>query len=534
MSTTAMTDDIPMTEVSITDEEPKVPEPAKKSQLLVILLCLFAAMGGFVFGYDTGTIAGFINMNSFLESFGEQDESGAFFLSRMRAGLIVGLFSIGAFLGTQLGGFLADTVGRKKGIIYVAMIYIVGMLIQITAFTAWYQVAIGRIVGGVGIGALSVLVPMFQSETAPQNLRGALVSSFQLFITLGIFVGSGVCYGTKSMTDTAAYRIPMGLCFLWAFILLIGMCFMPESPRFLVSVGRIEEARQAMSMTNQVPLHDPFVDEELKAIEDAVIREQSAGKATWKELVTGQPRMGYRLTIGILVQVLQQLCGANYFFYYGTSIFKAIGMSDSFATSMIFGGINFLSTFGGLYIVDRFGRRKCLLGGAMVMFVCFLIYSTVGFVALYPNGDTSLPARKAVGDVMILFTCIFIVAFATTWAPIAFVVVSETFPLRMRSKGMAVATGGNWMINFLVSFLTPFITSAIGFQYGYVFTACLGAAIVFVFFFIPETKGLSLEDVDELYASGVSARKSPEWVPSSKKQDANVPKSSMTDFSESS
>ncbi|KAG5362796.1 Low-affinity glucose transporter HXT3 [Yarrowia sp. B02] len=533
MSTTVFTDNIHMTDVSIT-EVSKTPEPPKKSQVLVILPCLFAAMGGFVFGYDTGTIAGFINMEPFLESFGEQDETGAFFLSRMRAGLIVGLFSIGASIGTLLGGYLADKIGRKKGIVYVAMIYIVGMLVQITAFTAWYQVAIGRVIGGVGIGALSVLVPMFQSETAPQNLRGALVSSFQLFITLGIFVGYGVCYATKSRTDTGAYRIPMGLCFAWAFILLIGMCFMPESPRFLVAAGRIEEARLAMSKTNQVPLHDPALDEELKAIENSVIREQSAGKATWKELITGQPRMGYRLTMGILTMVLQQLCGANYFFYYGTSIFKAIGMSDSFATSMIFGGINFLSTFGGLYIVDRFGRRKCLLGGAMVMFVCFLIYSTIGFAALYPNGDTTLPASKIVGDAMILLTCIFIVAFATTWAPIAFVVVSETFPLRMRSKGMAVATGGNWMFNFLVSFLTPFITSAIGFKYGYVFTACLGCAILFVFFFIPETKGLSLEDVDELYVSGVSALKSSSWVPSSKQQDANEPKDCMADFSESS
>lgn len=534
MSTTVMTDDIHMTDVSITEVKTDVPEVAKKSQVLVILLCLFAAMGGFVFGYDTGTISGFINMEPFLENFGEQDEAGIFFLSRMRAGLIVGLFSIGAFVGTLLGGYLADKAGRKKGIVYVTMVYIVGMLVQITAFTAWYQIAVGRIIGGLGIGALSVLVPMFQSETAPQNLRGALVSSFQLFITLGIFVGYGVCYATKSRPDSGAYRIPMGLCFAWAFILLIGMCFMPESPRFLVANGQIEEARKAMSKTNRVPLHDSTIEEELKAIETSVIREQSAGKGTWKELVTGEPRMGYRLTIGILVQVLQQLCGANYFFYYGTSIFKAIGMNDSFATSMIFGGINFLSTFGGLYIVDRFGRRKCLLGGAMVMFVCFLVYSTIGFAALYPGGDTTLPANKTTGDIMILFTCIFIAAFATTWAPIAFVVVSETFPLRMRSKGMAVATGGNWAINFLVSFLTPFITTAIGFKYGYVFTACLGAAIVFVYFFIPETKGLSLEDVDELYASGVSARKSPSWVPSSKKQDINEPKNSMTDFSESS
>lgn len=508
-------------------------QTAKSSQLLVILLCLFAAMGGFVFGYDTGTISGFINMEPFLEHFGEQNDLGVFYLSKMRSGLIVGLFSVGAFLGTLVGGYLADKLGRKKGIVYVAMIYIVGMVVQITAVNAWYQIAIGRIIGGVGIGALSVLVPMFQSETAPQNLRGALVSSFQLFITLGIFVGYGVCYATKSRTDTGAYRIPMGLCFVWALILLVGMSLMPESPRFLIATGRIEEARKAMSKTNRVSLNDPLIDEEIKAIEIAMSGEKNAGKATWKELVTGQPRMGYRLTLGIFIQVLQQLCGANYFFYYGTSIFKAVGMADSFATSMIFGAINFLSTFFGLYIVEKFGRRKCLIGGAMVMFVCFLIYSTIGFAVLYPNGDTTLPASKPVGDAMILLTCVFIAAFASTWAPIAFVVVSETFPLRMRSKGMAVATGGNWAINFLISFLTPFITGAIGFKYGYVFTGSLGFAIVFVFFFLPETKDLSLEDVDEMYASGVSAISSSSWVPSSRRESAE-PKTSDFDMSESS
>ena len=180
-------------------------------------------------------------------------------------------------------------------------------------------------------------------------------------------------------------------------------------------------------------------------------------------------------------------------------------MTDSFATSMIFGAVNFVSTFVGIYNVERFGRRNCLFYGAIAMFVFFIIYAALGSLVLYPDGPSGL-ADQDIGRVMIAVTCLYIFSFACTWAPIGYVYCSEIYPLGVKSKCMALATLGNWVINFLITFFTPFITRAIGFYYGYVFSGCLLLAALFVFFFIPETKGMKLEDIDELFMSGVSAR----------------------------
>ncbi|ODQ68222.1 general substrate transporter [Nadsonia fulvescens var. elongata DSM 6958] len=511
-----------MIQVQISEPEDEV-LPDAKSPLIPIVLCLFAAMGGFVFGYDTGTISGFINLPVFLEKFGQySDVTHKYYFSNVRSGLIIAIFSVGCFGGTHVGAELADRIGRRIGIMIATGIYIIGILIQITAMDKWYQYFVGRIVAGVAVGALSVLVPMFQSEASPKNIRGALVSSFQLFITLGIFVGYCVTFGTKDRPDTGSYRIPLGLSFLWALILIIGMVAMPESPRYLVSKDRIEDARRSVARTNKVPIDDPFVDAEVEEIQQNINFERLAGKASWGELVTGQPRIFYRLWVGIFIQIFQQLCGANYFFYYGTSIFQAVGMEDSFATSMIFGAVNFLSTFAGIYNVEKFGRRNTLIVGAAVMFACFLVFSTLGFNNLYPGGNTHLDSVKPVGNAMIFLTCLFIAAFAASWAPICYVVVSETYPLRIKSKGMAIATSGNWFANFLISFFTPFITHDIGFKYGYVFTGCCAAAGIFVYFFVPETKGLTLEQVDEMYESGVKPWLSSSWVPSVKPHHSTI------------
>jgi MFS transporter, SP family, sugar:H+ symporter len=206
------------------------------------------------------------------------------------------------------------------------------------------------------------------------------------------------------------------------------------------------------------------------------------------------------------------LCGANYFFYYGTTIFRAIGMDDSFATSMIFGAVNFVSTFVAFYVVEKYGRRKCLMYGAASMLVFFIIYASLGVKSLYPNGK-NFPSDREVGKGMITVTCFFIFCFAISWAPCAYVLASELYPLRVKSKGMAIAIGANWLANFLLGFFTPFITGAIGFYYGYVFSGCLIFAVFFTYFFVHETKGLSLEDIDQMFASGVKPWKSSGWVP---------------------
>ncbi|ODV87853.1 hypothetical protein CANARDRAFT_26054 [[Candida] arabinofermentans NRRL YB-2248] len=483
------------------DATPAVPEKPKSAYIWVGMLCLMVAFGGFVFGWDTGTISGFVNMSDFKRRFGQLNGEGEYYLSNVRTGLIVSIFNIGCAVGGLTLGKLGDMYGRKKGIMITMVIYIVGIVIQISCGSSkksWVQYFIGRIISGLAVGAVAVLSPMFISETSPKQIRGTLVSCYQLMITAGIFLGYCTTYGTKSYTTSVQWRVPLGLCFAWALLMIGGMVLMPESPRYLVEVGNLDEARKSIASVNKVPLEHPFVNDEVDLIFTSIEKEKLAGSASWGELITGKPKIFYRVFVGVMLQSLQQLTGNNYFFYYGTTIFKSVGLSDSYETSIILGIVNFASTFVALAVIERLGRRNTLLYGSCAMATCLVIFAAVGVKALYPNG-LDQPSSKPAGNVMIVFTCLYIFFFATSWAPGVYVVVSETYPLRIRAKGMAVATGANWMWGFLIAFFTPFITSAIRFSYGFVFFGCVVFSFFFVFAFVPETKGLTLEEVDDMY-----------------------------------
>ncbi|CAI7152950.1 ATV_collapsed_G0024330.mRNA.1.CDS.1 [Saccharomyces cerevisiae] len=492
------------------------PNTGKGAYVTVSICCVMVAFGGFIFGWDTGTISGFVAQTDFLRRFGMKHHDGSHYLSKVRTGLIVSIFNIGCAIGGIVLAKLGDMYGRRIGLIVVVVIYTIGIIIQIASINKWYQYFIGRIISGLGVGGITVLSPMLISEVAPSEMRGTLVSCYQLMITLGIFLGYCTNFGTKNYSNSVQWRVPLGLCFAWALFMIGGMMFVPESPRYLVEAGRIDEARASLAKVNKCPPDHPYIQYELETIEAGVEEMRAAGTASWGELFTGKPAMFQRTMMGIMIQSLQQLTGDNYFFYYGTIVFQAVGLSDSFETSIVFGVVNFFSTCCSLYTVDRFGRRNCLMWGAVGMVCCYVVYASVGVTRLWPNGQNN-GSSKGAGNCMICFACFYIFCFATTWAPIAYVVISECFPLRVKSKCMSIASAANWIWGFLISFFTPFITGAINFYYGYVFMGCMVFAYFYVFFFVPETKGLSLEEVNDMYAEGVLPWKSASWVPVSKR-----------------
>ena len=206
----------------------------------------------------------------------------------------------------------------------------------------------------------------------------------------------------------------------------------------------------------------------------------------------------------------QQLTGANFFFYYGTTIFRATGLSDSYVTQIILGSVNVGCTFGGLYVVKTFGRRNALMAGALWMMMCFLVYSFVGHFQLDATNPASTPQA---GNILIVFSCFFIVAFATTWGPLVWAVVAELYPARYRAPAMAVATASNWFWNFMMSFFTRFITDEIGYLYGLVFAGCCFVLVLIVFFFMIESKDRSLEEIDTMYLLKVNPITSHKWTP---------------------
>lgn len=479
----------------------------------VFIFCILIAFGGFVFGWDTGTISGFVNQKDFLRRFGQfNHKTGEHYLSKVRTGLIVSLFNIGCAFGGLTLTKPAEIWGRKLAVSISGVVYVIGTLISIASIDKWYQYMIGRIIEGLGVGSLSVLSPMLISEVAPKQLRGTLVSIYQLMVTAGIFLGYCANYGTKNYSNSVQWRVPLGLNFAWALLMAAGMTFVPESPRFLVQIGKIEEAKRSLSRSNKVSTEDPGILAELEQIESSIEAERAAGQASLQELFSTRGKVLQRVIMAAVIQSLQQLTGDNYFFYYGTTIFKSVGLEDSFETSIVLGVVNFFSTFFGIYFVERFGRRTCLLWGAAAMVCCFVVFASVGVTRLWPNGQGN-GSSKGAGNCMIVFTCFYIYCFSTTWAPICFVVISETFPLRIKAKGMAISMLANWVWGFLISFFTPFITGAINFYYGYVFMGCLVFAFFYVFFFVPETKGLTLEEVNTMWEENVLPWKSSSWVP---------------------
>ncbi|KAI0295058.1 general substrate transporter [Multifurca ochricompacta] len=463
-----------------------------------IMLAMIASMGGFIFGYDTGQISDILLMDDFLLRFaqcGTPGDLATCHFSRVREGLIVALLSIGTLIGALCGAPTADFLGRRRAMQVESLIFCVGVIVQITSKSEWAQLAVGRLIAGLGVGGLSAAVPMYQAETAPPQIRGAMTATYQLFITLGILVAYSISIVTRNMSGAGSWRTVIGLGFIWPAILSVGIQFMPESPRWLASRGHLEKAQLALAATRGIDASEAennyALRREVEEIASHVQYEQSV-RGGWLDCFRVENKTLYRTLLGMALQSLQQLTGANYFFYYGATIFSSVGISDSFVTQIILGAVNFVCTFGGLYVMEKFGRRIPLIIGGIWQSAWLFVFATAGTVK-----DPS--THKGIGDLLIISACMFIWGFATTWAPGIWILIGETFPTRTRAKQGALATASNWLWNFLLAFFTPFIVGDIQYRYGYIFASCNLFASVFVFLFLYESSNLSLEAVDMMY-----------------------------------
>jgi SP family sugar:H+ symporter-like MFS transporter len=493
-----------------------LPRVTKRSFAMGILV----SMGGLIFGYDTGQISGFLEMPDFLDRFGQTHDNGEKYFSVVRSGLIVALLSIGTLIGALVAAPIADGIGRRLSISIWSIVTSIGFVIQIAADRAWYQVMIGRLVAGFGVGALSLLVPMYQAETAPPWIRGAMVCAYQLFITLGIFLAACFNYATvKDYPDgSASWRIVIGLGWLWTIILGVGILMFPETPRYDFRHGRGERAEETLcrvygASPNHYAIRSQVNDIVAKLDAEREVMAQTSAVREFFGMFTA-PRMAYRILLGMTLQMFQQLSGANYFLYYGVTIFASVSI-NSFVTQIILNTINFVMTFPGLYMVEKFGRRNSLMAGSAWMFICFMIFASIGYFLFDPAESDGGDGTRTPGIVMIVFAAFYFCGFATTWGPMIWTIQAEIFPSRYRAKSMALSTASNWIWNFCIGFFTPFITRDISYAYGYVFAGCNFAAIFLVYFFVIEGSGRTLEEIDTMYLQRVKPWKSSKWVPPS-------------------
>nr|CAC41332.1 HXT1p [Uromyces viciae-fabae] len=473
--------------------------PEGKSSKVAIVIAVFAAFGGFLYGYDTGYIAGVKAMPFWLRSAGQRGPDGKYMITTSQDSMVTSILSVGTFVGALLAYPIGDRFGRRIGIMIACAIFSVGVALQ-TASTKIPMFVVGRVFAGLGVGVASCLVPMYQSECAPKWIRGGIVACYQWAITIGLLVASITVNATKDFDSANSYRIPIGIQFIWAAILTIGLLVLPESPRYLLLKGREDEAWKSLSRLYSAPYDDPDVQAEFSEIMASLEKERSFGKTTLLDCFKTDKRKNLQRTLtGLGVQGWQQASGINFFFYYGTTFFKNAGIENAFLVTVATNVVNVVMTIPGIWAVDKVGRRTMMICGAAMMFTCELILACVGTFTATSN----LASQK----VLVAFSCIFIGLFAATWGPIPWVVTSEIYPLATRGKQMAMSTASNWAVNFFIGFITPYLVDSgagqagLGVKVFWLWAALCFGAMVFSFLLIPETKGLSLEQVDLLYTN---------------------------------
>jgi sugar porter (SP) family MFS transporter len=475
---------------------------------LLYAVCAFAAIGGFCFGYDTGVISGVLTMEDFI--FKMSGDAQLTQLSSLQTGTITGLLLAGCFVGSLLAGPSAEFFSRKRTIVIASVVFIVGAAIQ-TGANGYAMMVCGRAVAGLGIGALSMIVPLYQSELAPKEIRGRLIALQQLMITIGIMVAFWVGAGTEKIEGQASWRIPLGIQIAPAIVLAIGAMFLPYSPRWLLSKGRNAEALRVLAQLHSAGDEtNPLVVAEYEEIIAQIELERAVAVGSYLELFQGKLRR--RMILGILIQIFQQFTGINSIMYYAPRIFQQAGVegnSASLIASGVNGVLNVLATIPAVLYIDRLGRRVVMITGAAIMgtamILCGAVMGGTGEITTDANGDSTIYMGNNKSASYFAIVCIyfFVAGFAFSWGPVGWVYPAEIYPLSVRSKGTSLTTAANWLMNFVISEIVPIMIVKITWGTYIFFGCCCAVMATVVYFFYPETKGKSLEEMDVVFSGSL-------------------------------
>jgi sugar porter (SP) family MFS transporter len=432
---------------------------------LAIRAAFIAALGGLLFGYDTGVISGAILYIV-----------PAFKLDNVMQGFVVSVVLIGAMAGALGTGFLADHLGRRLTLLIAGIVFAIGAIVSAAAGNVGVLIA-GRLIVGLAIGVASVASPLYISEVAPAAIRGALVSGYQFAITVGILAAYLV---DLALAGAHAWHLMLGIGLLPAVVLIAGMITMPESPRFLFKVGRVDEGRKILlQMVGQAGL----------AAQEQEIRTALAVRENAREALADS-YVRRALALGITLAVLQQLTGINTVIYYAPQIVKLAGIatnSQSLIVTTWIGLINVLATIIAIAYSDRIGRKPLLYAGIAGMGIALCALA----VAL-----GILPPSATVGVISSASLMLYVCCFAFSLGPIVWVLISEIYPLRIRGFGMSIATLGNWAANFAVSLtFLPLLDHAGPAVTFFGYAALCVVTILVVRFGVPETKARELEQI---------------------------------------
>ncbi len=458
----------------------------KANTYYVILIAGAAALGGFLFGFDTAVVNGAVLALA-----------KAFHTSSWVTGLAVSLALLGSAVGAFFAGQIADRYGRVKAMVFASGLFTISAIGSGLAFTIW-DFIFWRLLGGIAVGAASVIAPAYIAECSPTHLRGRLGSLQQLAIVVGIFIALLSDYFIAVSAGSAESPFLFGVAaWRWMFwtaappAVLYGMAAftIPESPRYLVAQGREPEAANVLTK-----ILGGNVLEKIEEIRQTVLRER---QPKFSDLLGRNGGLLRIVWVGIGLSVLQQFVGINVIFYYSSVLWRAVGFSekDSLTITVITAAVNIITTLIAIAFVDKFGRKPLLIIGSFGMTVTLGTMAAIfGTAHLDAAGNPNLSGST--GIVALFAANLYVFCFGFSWGPVVWVLLGEMFNNKIRGAALSVAAAMQWIANFLISTTFPPILQYFGLGAAYgVYTTAAAISLFFVLFFIKETKGIELEDM---------------------------------------
>ncbi|KAJ4156357.1 hypothetical protein NW754_007983 [Fusarium falciforme] len=472
----------------------------------VFRIAAFACIGGILYGYNQGMFSGILTMESFGRHMGDYVENTT------KKGWLTAILELGAWLGAVLSGAIAELCSRKYGILIATTVFMLGVIIQATAVEAGHDsILAGRFITGMGVGSLSTIVPLYNSECAPPEVRGALVALQQLAITFGIMISFWIDYGCNYIGGThvdtqsdAAWLVPICLQLAPALILFIGMIWMPFSPRWLIHHDRETEAREILADLRGLPTDHELIELEFLEIKAQSLFEKRSLAERFPHLQALTASNIFKLQFVSIRALFQSRAMFKRVLYYAPQIFGQLGLSEN-TTSLLATGVvgiaMFIATVPAVLWIDRLGRKPVLIVGAIGMATCHIIIAVI----LAKNID-NFHNHQAAGWAAICMVWLFVVHFGYSWGPCAWIIIAEIWPLSTRPYGTSLGASSNWMNNFIVGQVTPDMLDGITYGTYILFGLLTYIGAAFIYFFVPETKRLSLEEMDLIFGSEGTAQ----------------------------
>ncbi|PKY07978.1 general substrate transporter [Aspergillus campestris IBT 28561] len=450
------------------------------------------------YGYNMSVVGGILTLDSFSQQFPQMDTINASKseekLRSQIQGTVVALYTVGGIFGALSCIYLGDRWGRRKVIFITNVVAIIGAILMATSFKM-SQFIVARLVLGLGTGGYVATVPVWQSEISPAHKRGSNVVTDGIFIGVGVSGALWIDLGFYFITgNSVSWRFPLAFPILFSVMVAVFITMLPESPRWLLKQGRTDEARQILAALQDEPEHSAIINGAIHDIEVSLT--QATG--SWRDMFTmGEQRLFHRAYLAATGQMFQQMCGVNLITFYATTIFQQYLGMDPMRARILAAGMTLTQPFGGLFAfftIDRMGRRPLMLVSAAAMAVSMAILA----------GTTSAENNTGALVVAVIFLYVFQFIFTVGYSGLTFLYAAEMAPLQIRAAVNAVSTATVWAFNFLLAEITPVGFASISYRYYIIFAVINACIVPSVYFFFPETKGRSLEEIDEIFTRSKS------------------------------